>query len=169
MLLIYLWCSLAIIVIFFSVRLAINIHSIPTEWKPNNQEKAIDMLVEDIDNAKNRILIYGGRGDTYENEKILKSFSDKKIPINIVLQNENIKDTKLAELARKKDNINLYISNKDNNRRHFRVVDYTYLYIEKQHDPNSQDRYFKRFERARFIPGKYAKDFSNILISARAA
>lgn len=138
-----------------------------SEWKSNNQEFAIDMIIEDIKRAKERILLYGGNGNTYNNKKILDVLEETEIPIEMIFQNPQIGSTELAKLVKNKANMFLGFVNKEDIKhfgvvKHFRVIDYDYVYIEKEHKPESSDREYKRLFQMRFLPGKYFDNFFKI-------
>jgi len=140
-----------------------------SDWKENDQSSAIEMLVDDINRAKERILLFGGKGETYNNEKILRALEKKDIPIKMVFENPNISSTSLHDLVIKKPNMFLgFVATPASNIRHFRVVDYDYVYIEKRHGSDCHNRYYKRLFNTRFLPAKYSKEFYSIKTQARA-
>jgi hypothetical protein len=139
----------------------------PSEWEENNEPHAIKMVVEDINRAKERILLFGGQGDTYNDESILEALEKKDIPIKMIFENPEIGVTRLHDVVAKKRNIFLgFIATPDYNHRHFRVVDYDYVYIEKRHDPGSKNRFYRRLFNGRFLPAKYSKEFYSIKTQA---
>jgi len=135
-----------------------------SDWKPNNRELAITTIAEDIKRAKHRILLYGGLGEKCSDQRILDAIREKNdyIQIKMIFQNEHIDRSALADLAKKKKNFYLGSLKTNPGLRHFRVIDYDYVYIEKTHPPNVEDRSFKQIPGARFLPAKYAKLFSEI-------
>ena len=140
-----------------------------SNWEENDQVSAIKMIVDDINRAKERILLFSGTGETYNNEKILKALKKKDIPIKMVFENPNIGTTPLHDLVIKKPNMSLsFVETSDPNLRHFRVVDYDYVYFEKRHDAGSYKRYYKRLFNTRFLPAKYSKKFYSIKTQAIA-
>ena len=157
---------LIIATILFCIKIGIQIYSIPIKWKVNNKEVAIKMLIEDIKRAKKRILIYGGSGETYNTNGILEALRQKETPIKMVFQDKNFENTRLWELAKEKRNLSLGFIDGDTFQGHFRVIDHDYVYIEKKHARGSDKRPYKRFKNARFLPAKYAQQFSTIASSA---
>ena len=140
----------------------------PVKWESNNEPRAVEMIVEDINRARQRLLFYGGSGVTYNDPAILNALGNKKIPIEMIFQNEKVGSTNLADLAKSKDNIHLYYVKDDLGFRHFRVVDHDYVYIEKKHDLNTKKRDYKRLKNVRFLPGEYSKKFTKIRLESKA-
>ncbi len=140
----------------------------PLTWRKNNQELATAMVIEDITRSKERLLFFGGKGDTYSDDSILSALSEKTIPVEMIFENPDIGNTKLGKLAAKKPNMYLgCVAIREPNRSHFRVVDYDYVYVEQPHGPEVTDRYYKRCSKVRFLPAEYSKRFYGIKAESR--
>ncbi len=153
------------IVIAFSIFVTKKTKSLfdpPSKWKHNNQLEAIKMLVEDIDRAKERIVLFGGTGDTYNNPQILTALSKQTVSIDMIFENKDISKTDLYRTVKDKKNVSLGFVTEKLYDRHFRVIDYDYVYFEKEHPPSSNHREYKRIPETRFLPGKYMNEFYKI-------
>lgn len=161
MIIIIILTAILIILILPFIKEWLRVRSIKSEWEKNDKNKAIQMIIEDIGCAKDRILVYGGTGSIYNEASILSALSSKKIDIEFVLENskEKLLNTSLFELSKHNSNMHIFSAQGKLFDHHFRVIDYSGVYLEKSHEPESDDRMFKRIPRARFLPGKYSKEF----------
>lgn len=164
--LVYFFIFIVVVLGFIFFTEGKRIHNIKGEWERNDKSKAIEMIIEDVKRAKERIFIYGGKGKIYDDDSIIYNFKEaikRGINIEIILERDSFASTKIADLSGSTNNVFLYhTKNEKLFNRHFRVVDYDYVYLEKPHSEASDDRWFKRLPDTRFLPGKYSKEFNKI-------
>ncbi|MDP2167643.1 MAG: hypothetical protein Q8J64_04845 [Thermodesulfovibrionales bacterium] len=145
------------------------VHSLNAEWIKNDRDLATKMILEDIDRAKERMLIYGGNGSIYNDSEILSALKSKKINVEFILENKHeiLKNSPLFTVAKEHPNVHLYYAQEKTFKHHFRVIDYSCVYIEQCHEPEADDRMFKRFFNVRFLPGQYSKEFLSLKEQAK--
>lgn len=167
-LLIFFFLIFIVVLIFLFYKEWKRLRNIQGDWQPNDLPKAINMIVEDINKAQKRVLIYGGECNFYYEDSIVNAILDalrRRINIDIICENgiftlgdnyrKSITQEELSYLFSATTNRKVF-------KNHFRVIDYDYVYIEKPHLPGTDDRFYKRLSNTRFLPGDYSKEFCNI-------
>lgn len=166
---IFILIFIAFIVVIFYIEWK-RLQQVKTEWKPNDRDQAVDMLIDDFKRANKRVLIYGGNSDIYHEEDIVNSIKDalaRNVNIEIICEITPIDIAKFQVDSYKKHGyLSSGVTHRKAFRHHFRVVDYDYVYIEKPHPVGSHDRWYKRLYNVRFLPGDYSDEFYKIRESA---
>ena len=138
----------------------------------NDNEKAVKLLVDDIDKSHKTIKIVGGIANpkvynTPEVRTSLENAFQRGVKIQTAFsfteKNLNKSDNTIIELAKKKM-IELYIPHMDKvPRNHFRVMDAISVYSEKEHTRNDVHRNSERFDNCFNIADRFEKAFDTIL------
>lgn len=138
----------------------------------NDNEKAIKLLVGDIDKSHDTIKIVGGTANpkVYNDEKVeeaLKNAIQRGVRIQTAFsfpeEYLNKADNTIIKLAKKKM-IELYIPHMDKvPKNHFRVMDAISVYSEKEHADGDVNRFSERFDNCFNIADRFEKAFDTIL------
>lgn len=137
----------------------------------NNTEKAEELFVNDIERARNLVLIAtGNSGDFYNRENIKNVLKNVNSGKKVVIVSGDLisgKDNPLFKTARDNMNIELnVIENVKYLRPHFRIIDNKDVYIEKFHEKDTSERIYHYFKNNRHLARKYRKKFLDLIEKA---
>ena len=138
----------------------------------NDNEKAIELLVGDIDKSHKTIKIVGGiaNPNVYNDKRVKNAFRNafqRGVKIQTAFSfseiNLNKADNTVIKLAKDKM-IELYIPHMDKvPRNHFRVMDKISVYSEKEHAVGEEQRYSQRFDNIYNIACRFERAFDGII------
>lgn len=133
----------------------------------NNNEKAIGLLVDDINKSRSTIKIVGGAASprVYNDKRVKDAFKNaiqRGVKIQTVFSGDLEKTNTIAEFAME-GTIELYKPNVGKvPRNHFRVMDKISVYSEKEHNVDDIHRHSQRFDNISNIAIRFENAFDNI-------